>query len=163
MWHNKPASVASTDADAEAPEGSGAVQALEEQSTTVGIADGIRIAGDIKGGHDLTIAGEVTGSVFLPGNRVVVHATGDVHANITAHNIEVAGRVVGDLKAADRVLIRRSSSVSGDICAPQIQLEEGCQFKGSVQMRVPDVSRRPPSKPRVIGEPGTVRISAANE
>lgn len=126
------------------------------------IGRGIRITGEIKGDHDLYIEGEITGSVFLPDNMVLVGATADVHANIIARIIEVAGTVIGDLKATDHVVIKSSSTVEGDIVAPQIQLEEGCQFKGSVQMREPDVSHQPPAKPRVVGDPGTVRYNTAN-
>jgi cytoskeletal protein CcmA (bactofilin family) len=133
-----------------------------DDDTLLGIASGIRITGDIKGSQDLLIDGHVTGSVFLPDNRVLVSPIAHVHANITARIIEVAGIVVGDLKASEHVIIRNASSVEGDILAPQIQLEEGCQFKGSVQMREPDVSRQPPSKPRVIGDPGAVRYKSAN-
>lgn len=127
------------------------------------IARGIHVAGEIKGSNDLYIDGDVSGSVFLPDNQVLVGETADIHANIVARVIEVAGTVVGDLKATDRVVIRKSSTVEGDIVAPQIQLEEGCHFKGSVQMRDPDVSQQPPSKPRVTGDPGIVKFKAANE
>lgn len=133
-----------------------------DESTLLGIARGLRVNGDIKGSHDLLIEGRVTGSVYLPDNRVLVAAGADVHANIVARIIEVAGTVVGNLQAADYVVIRGSSTMEGDILAPQIQLEEGCQFKGSVQMREPDIAHQPPSKPRVIGDPGTVRFKSAN-
>ncbi len=126
------------------------------------ITRGIQIVGDIKGVRDLSIDGKVTGSIFLPENRVWVGDSADVHANISARIIEVAGKVVGDLMAADHVVIRSSSTVEGDIVAPQIQLEEGCQFKGAVQMRKPDMSRQPPTKPRVTGDPGAVRFKSAN-
>lgn len=125
-----------------------------------GIARGIRIAGDIKGRNDLTIAGEVTGSIFLPQNAVLVRATAEVHANITARTIEVEGTVTGDLVAAERVIIRRASVVEGDVVSPQIQLEEGCRFKGSVQMSEPNVKHKPSSKPRMVDEPATVRMKA---
>lgn len=155
MWSSKPASPVIGDLDSLNPD-------VDNNSVLYGegIAKGIRIVGDIKGRHDLCIAGDVTGSVFLPDNQVLVRSSAQVNANITARVIEVEGLVAGDLKAAECVLIRSSSTVEGDIVSPQIQLEEGCRFKGSVQMSAPDVKRKPPSKPRVVGEPGAVRIKA---
>lgn len=124
------------------------------------IVRGIHVNGDIKGAHDLYIEGAVTGSVFLPDHQVLVGADADIHANITARVIEVSGNVAGNLKAVERVVIRSSSTVEGDIVAPQIKLEEGCHFKGSVQMREPDVSEKPPAKPRLTGVPGAVNFKS---
>jgi cytoskeletal protein CcmA (bactofilin family) len=155
MWSNKAASPAPRDAGSLNPD-------LDNNSVPYreGIAKGICIVGDIVGAHDLYIAGAVTGSVFLPDNQVLVRAGAEVNANITARVIEVEGSVAGDLMAAERVLIRSSSTVEGDIVSPQIQLEEGCKFKGSVQMRQPDVKHKPPGRPRVVEEPDAVRIKA---
>lgn len=116
------------------------------QAEGSGVTHGIRINGQISGDEDLVIAGEVVGSVFLPGNQVRVQNGADVQANITARVIEVDGRVDGDLKAAERIVIRSTSVVDGDIVAPQVQLEEGCEFKGSVQMQEPDLGQEPPVK-----------------
>lgn len=120
------------------------------------------VSGEIAGRRDLYIEGQVAGSIFLPDNHVVVSDTADVQANISARIIEVAGNVIGDLNAADRIVIRSSSAVEGDIMAPQIQLEEGCQFKGSVQMREPDMSQQPPVKPGTARNPDDVGFKAAN-
>lgn len=156
MWPNRPAALLEADAGLLDPgPGDGFAAAGD------GIAAGISVVGDIKGAQNLTISGAVTGSVFLPRNEVRVRAGAVVNANITARLIEIEGRVAGDLKAAERIIIRSSSTVEGDIVSPQIQLEEGCRFKGSVQMNEPDVKQQPPSKPRVIGEPGAVRIKVA--
>lgn len=130
------------DPDAEVAE---RVKALG-QTEGSGVKRGIRINGQIKGDEDLVIAGEVTGSVFLPGNQVRVQSGADVRANITARVIEVEGRVAGDLKAGERIVIRSTSVVDGDIVSPQVQLEEGCEFKGSVQMQEPDLGQEPPLK-----------------
>ncbi|MGA8261570.1 MAG: polymer-forming cytoskeletal protein [Arenicellales bacterium] len=151
MWPNRPVAFEAANADL-------LTSGANFGETGDGIARGIRIVGDIKGTHDLSIAGSVIGSVFLPRNQVLVRSGAQVVANVTARVIEVEGTVTGDLKAAERVVIRSSSTVEGNIVSPQIQLEEGCMFKGSVQMHEPDVKTQPPSKPRVVGEPGAVRI-----
>jgi len=131
------------------------------QSEHSGVTAGIRITGEIKGDEDLIIGGEVNGSVFLPGNQVRVKTGGRVQANITARIIEIEGRVAGDLKAGERIVIRASSVVDGDIVSPQIQLEEGCEFKGSVQMQEPDLGQEPPVK-KAVDEHTEVAQGAAS-
>lgn len=128
-----------------------------------GLTRGIRIVGEIRGDEDLAIAGEVVGSVFLPRHQVRVDSGADVQANITARVIEVDGRVVGDLKAGERIVIRSSSVVDGDIVSPQVQLEEGCEFKGSVQMQEPDLKKEPPVKQQAESARASTPSSSGEE
>lgn len=128
-----------------------------------GVAGGLRIVGEIKGREDLFIAGDVCGSVFLPDCRIHVGPDADVSADMTARVVEIEGRVTGDLTASERVAIRSSGTVTGDIVSPQIEIEEGCRFKGSVQMREPDVEQGAPAGSRLVAGEGAARIEAANE
>lgn len=156
MWPDRPAAFVAAKAGLL---GSGAVHGFTASGDT--IARGIRIVGDIKGAGDLSIAGAVIGSVFLPRSRVQVHAGAEVHANITARIIEVDGRVVGDLRATERVVITSSSTVEGDIVSPQIRLQEGCLFRGSVQMNTPDIKVQPPREPRANRGENAVDVRVA--
>lgn len=123
-----------------------------------GIAGGLRIVGEIKGHEDLFIAGAVSGSVYLPDCGIHVGPDADVDADMTARVIEIEGRVTGDLSASQRIAIRSSATVTGDVISPQIQIDEGCKFKGSVQMRDLGDSREHPA-----AETHDVRYRAANE
>lgn len=134
---------------------------VSNRSPINGITRGIHFSGEIGGDADLTISGAVTGSVFLPGRRVLVTETGEVTADITCRVIEIEGRVLGNLRATDRVTIRKASHVNGNIIAPKIQLEEGCQFKGSVKMLNPEIELAAPPKPNVVVGHGTVRAKSA--
>jgi cytoskeletal protein CcmA (bactofilin family) len=91
MWPNRPAAFVAANADLLTSDVDG-----EFDTSGDGIARGIRIVGDIRGSHDLSIAGSVTGSVFLPRNEVVVRASAEVIANVTARVIEVEGTVTAD-------------------------------------------------------------------
>lgn len=163
MWTNKP--TAGTPNSGAPPESNDGVdlQAPGRESTRGGVAGGLRIVGEIKGREDLFIAGEVSGSVFLPECGIHVGPNADVNANMTARVIDIEGTVTGDLVASERIAVRSSSTVTGDIVAPQIQIDEGCRFKGSVQMREPDVKRKRPAKSRLAAGEGAIRYKAANE
>jgi cytoskeletal protein CcmA (bactofilin family) len=108
-----------------------------------GVAEGLRIVGEIKGREDLFIAGEVNGSIYLPDCMVHVGPEGSINASITARHIEIEGAVTGDLVASERIIIRSSGAVTGDVTSPQIRIDEGCNFKGSVQMSEPDLDSQP--------------------
>jgi cytoskeletal protein CcmA (bactofilin family) len=106
-----------------------------EQAT---ISKGLIIKGDITGSESLFIDGKVEGSVNLPGNRVTVGRNGQVAANITAREIVVLGKVKGNVSASDRVDIRAEGSLSGDVAAARISIEDGAFFKGGIDIKKPD-------------------------
>ena len=113
--------------------------ATSDEST---IGKGLLIKGEITGSESLFIDGKVEGSINLPGDRVTVGGNGRVSANINVHEIVVLGKVRGNVSATDRVDIRAEGSLSGDICAARISIEDGAYFKGSIDIRKPEV--KPP-------------------
>jgi cytoskeletal protein CcmA (bactofilin family) len=106
-----------------------------EQAT---IGKGLFIKGEINGSESLFIDGKVEGSVNLPGNRVTIGRNGQVSANITAREIVVLGKVRGNVSATDRVDIRAEGSLSGDVAAARISIEDGAFFKGGIDIRKPE-------------------------
>ena len=77
------------------------------------------------------------GSIHLPGNRVTVGRNGVVAANISAREIVVLGKVRGNMTASDRMDIRGEGSLTGDMVAQRISIEDGAYFKGAVDIRKP--------------------------
>lgn len=98
------------------------------------IGPSITIHGDVTGEEDLVVAGTIEGTVNLKENNLVVDENGHVMANITARIIRVDGEVKGELRASEKVVIKPSGNVNGDIRSPRVVLEDGCQFKGSIDM-----------------------------
>ena len=114
-----------------------------EQAT---ISKGLFIKGDITGSESLYIDGKVEGSVNLPGNRVTVGRNGQVAANITSREIVVLGKVRGNLTASDRVDIRSDGSLTGDVVAARISIEDGAFFKGGIDIRKAGTAGKTDSK-----------------
>lgn len=143
------------------------------------IGPSIQINGDLSGEEDLIIQGKVTGTIQLREKSLTVGSRGKVDANVIAQSIIVEGEMNGDLYGSERVSIRRTGNVHGNIVSPKVSLEEGCRFKGSIDMdqamidkafgksaplsagATPEVS---PSKPKApeIGKPGKVEKSATD-
>ncbi len=105
-----------------------------EQAT---IGKSLTIKGEITGSEMLYIDGHVEGSVNLPGNRVIVGRNGQVAANISAREVVVLGKVNGNINASDRVDIRNEGSLTGDVVAQRISIEDGAYFKGGIDIRKP--------------------------
>jgi len=93
------------------------------------------IKGEVTGSESLYIDGRVEGSINLSGNRVTIGRNGVVAANISAREIVVLGKVRGNLTASDRVDIRSDGSLTGDVVAARISIEDGAFFKGGIDIR----------------------------
>ena len=98
------------------------------------IGSSIVIHGDVTGEEDLVVDGAIEGTVNFKDNNLVVSENGRVTANINARIIRVDGQVNGELYGSEQVIISPSGKVKGDIRAPRVVLEDGCSFKGSVDM-----------------------------
>ena len=110
-----------------------AVSATTADQATIGKS--LVIKGEVTGSESLYIDGRVEGSINLSGNRVTVGRNGVVAANINAREIVVLGKVRGNLTASDRVDIRSDGSLTGDVVAARISIEDGAFFKGGIDIR----------------------------
>src|SRR5271154_6744340 len=99
------------------------------------IGKSLVIKGEVTGSESLYIDGRVEGSINLAGNRVTIGRNGVVAANINAREIVVLGKVRGNLTASDRVDIRSDGSLTGDVVAARISIEDGAYFKGGIDIR----------------------------
>ena len=98
------------------------------------IGPSIHIDGDVRGEEDLLIEGEVGGTVQLKNNSLTIGPNGKVRADVYAHSIYVDGFVEGDLFGAERVHIRKSAQVKGNVTSPRVSVEDGAKFKGAIEM-----------------------------
>jgi cytoskeletal protein CcmA (bactofilin family) len=110
-----------------------------EQAT---IGKSLVVKGEISGAESLYIDGKVEGSINLPGNRVTVGRNGQVAATILAREIVVLGKIRGNCQATDRVDIRAEGSLTGDVIAARISIEDGAFFKGGIDIRKPGVEAK---------------------
>lgn len=115
-----------------APSRAGSSGSAGASAATIGPS--IRINGDLAGEEDLTVEGRITGTVELKSNTLTIGSHGHVEARVYAHTILVEGTVNGDLYASERISIRQSARIEGNIYAPRISLEDGARFRGSIDM-----------------------------
>jgi cytoskeletal protein CcmA (bactofilin family) len=97
------------------------------------IGPNIRIQGELSGDEDLVVEGRVEGKISVSkGLRIGPQA--QVNAEVKAHHVVIAGRIVGNVTAVEKVELLPSGILEGNIRSPKIAIAEGAQFKGSVDM-----------------------------
>jgi cytoskeletal protein CcmA (bactofilin family) len=112
------------------------------------IGKSVVVKGELSGSEDLIVDGEVEGSITLRGQSLTVGPNGRVRANIEARNVIIHGRVDGNIHASDRVDLRKSATLSGDIATARISIEDGAFFKGGIDIQKPEPGLKMESKPQ---------------
>src|SRR5262245_27780127 len=101
----------------------------------VNIGKSVVIKGELNGSEDLTIEGQVEGTIQLRDHVLTIGSNGRIKAQVFAKAVIVLGEVIGNVTASDKVDIRDNGSVDGDIVAPRVAIAEGAHFRGSVDMQ----------------------------
>jgi cytoskeletal protein CcmA (bactofilin family) len=106
---------------------------MREEPASIGKS--IVINGELSGSEDLTIEGRVDGKIELRNHVLTIGSNGRITAQIAAKAIIVLGHVTGNLTATEKVDLRESGSVEGDIVAPRVAIADGSHFRGSIDMQ----------------------------
>lgn len=155
-------------------------QAVEPLPRTLGkeaatIGKSVRVNGQLSGSENLKIEGYVEGKIELGDHALIVGPNGAIKAEVVAKVVVVEGQVDGNISASERVDIRDSGSMEGDITAPRVVIADGAVFRGTVDMKRGDdparqaASAKPPAKdlkgppapaPPVAPAPSAVKAGA---
>ncbi len=124
------------------PSGKNPMEQLKERAS---IGASISIKGTLVGKEDLMIQGRVEGRIDLKNNNITVGKSGRIKADIYGKVISIEGEVRGNLVGEEKIVLRQSGRVRGDMRAPRINIEDGARFKGNVAMDSKD-EKQPPLK-----------------
>jgi cytoskeletal protein CcmA (bactofilin family) len=105
------------------------------------IGKSVLVKGELSGNEDLYIDGEIEGTVELKDHNLTIGPNGRVKANLHAKEVTVLGKVQGNVRATDKLEIRKSGSLVGDIITARITIEDGAYFKGSIDIQRQDTAR----------------------
>ncbi len=100
----------------------------------VNIGKSVQIKGELTGSEDLTIDGALEGKIHMKDHNLTVGTNGSINAEVRAKSVMVLGKLVGNIKAGEKVEVAASGSMEGDITAPRVILADGARFKGSIDM-----------------------------
>ena len=110
------------------------------------IGKSVIIKGEVSGSEDLYVDGQVEGSISLKSNSLTVGPHGTVKASVEAKGVVVQGKLEGNVQATDRVDLRKSAVVTGDILTQRISMEEGAYLKGKVDIPGKQEAKAAPAK-----------------
>ena len=94
----------------------------------------LHVKGEITGNEDLHVDGSVEGLISLEERKLTVGSSAKLTADIVAREVVVYGNVKGNLRARDRIEIKKDGSVVGDLTTARIMIEDGAYFKGSIEI-----------------------------
>ncbi len=94
----------------------------------------LHVKGEISGNEDLHVDGSVEGLISLEDRKLTVGSSARLTADVQAREIVVYGSVKGNLRARDRIEIKKDGSVVGDLTTARIMIEDGAYFKGAIEI-----------------------------
>jgi cytoskeletal protein CcmA (bactofilin family) len=105
-----------------------------DQASTSIIDQGCELEGRLTFAGTLILNGRFRGELFSS-DTLLVGETGQVEAEVQVGIAIVSGQVTGNINARERVELRGSARIFGDIVTPVLVLEEGVVFDGRCKMK----------------------------
>jgi len=128
------------------------------------IGSSIKIEGSLSGGEDLLVEGQIDGKIELNQHNVTIGSNGRIKADIHGRSIIVMGEVKGNLYGSEQIILRKSSKVRGNLFATRVSLEDGSDFKGSIDMTSkPAVEEKPLQKDNAAMKPPSHQLSGQDK
>src|SRR5512146_3074965 len=106
------------------------------------IGKSVVIRGELTGNEDLYLDGDIEGTIDLQNHKLVIGPNGKIKAGVTAREVVVHGRLEGNITATDRVELKKSCTLIGDVSTQRIIIEDGAFFKGAIDIK--ESSQRKP-------------------
>lgn len=103
------------------------------------ISEGTTIKGTIKSKNDLRISGRLEGEAICKG-KVIVSSAAHIDGNVASVDADIAGKIEGSIKVSNKLSLRQSAIIGGDIYTKVLIVEEGAQLNGNCRMGSPENS-----------------------
>ena len=114
------------------PAASAADESLLERRMTAWVGKSLKIQGHIVSDEDLTIHGDVEGTIVVGDHTLTVGPGATVKADLTARTITVSGTVIGKVRAHELLVLGATGSVIGAIVAARLRMADGAVVEGPV-------------------------------
>jgi len=98
------------------------------------IGKGMIIKGSLHSRQDVLVDGEIEGVLEVENCRLTIGPHGKAVANTRAREVDIHGELKGNVECTEKVSIRTSGRLEGDIRTAGIVIETGAYFKGRVDI-----------------------------
>ena len=105
-------------------------------NTVSRISAGTVIKGEIVSPNDIRIDGLFEGKVISK-SRVVIGESANVKGDIICENIDLWGKVEGNLYVKDTLALKEGCKVDGNLNISRLSVELGATFNGTVERIIP--------------------------
>ncbi|MDR2147543.1 MAG: polymer-forming cytoskeletal protein [Tannerella sp.] len=106
------------------------------------LAAGTLLTGKVETESDFRLDGRVDGEVHCKG-KIVIGPKGHVKGNIVTDNAEIFGTVEGSIRARERLILKSTAIITGDIFIQTLEIEPGGKLNGSCSMNGKDLGAKP--------------------
>jgi cytoskeletal protein CcmA (bactofilin family) len=103
-----------------------------ERRVVAWVGKSLVFKGKVMSSEDITIDGRVEGSVEVKDHVLTVGPDANIYADVEARIVTVLGAVTGTIVASEKVEIRESGSVEGDVVSPRLAMADGARLRGRV-------------------------------
>ena len=124
------------------PPANAAARQADERRVVAWVGKSVVFTGKLMSSEDMTIDGRVEGSIELRDHVLTIGPDANIKADITARVVTVFGAVTGTITCRDKVDIRESGSVDGDIISPRLAISDGAVLRGRVDTEARDADKK---------------------
>lgn len=100
------------------------------------VGEGTVFEGTVRAENDVRASGTIIGTLKVEGKAMIAES-GSVEGEIIATNADIAGQVQGEIHIEERLVLKSSARVDGNIETDRLVVEEGAQFSGECRMGTP--------------------------
>jgi cytoskeletal protein CcmA (bactofilin family) len=106
--------------------------AVEERRVVAWVGKSVIFKGTLISSEDMTIDGKVEGTIEVRDQVLTVGPDADIRAGIIAGTVTIHGAVTGNIRASEKIEIRSTGHIQGDLVAPRIHIADGAVVCGRV-------------------------------
>jgi len=110
-------------------------KSYETRSEVAHIGKSVVIKGELSGSEDLYLDGEVEGTIELQRNALTIGPNGRIRAHVNAREVIIHGKIDGNIRGVEKVELKRTAVLVGDIQTQRITIEDGAYFKGAIDIQ----------------------------
>ena len=103
------------------------------QNTTTLIAGGTEIEGNIRFRGSVHIEGSVKGNISSNDGKLQLIEGSSVEGNVTAADILVNGKVIGDVYATEKLKLSQKAEIQGDVYYEVMEMVAGAAINGKME------------------------------
>ncbi len=117
------------------------------------IGETVKFRGEISAEEDMIVEGMVEGSIKIQSHTLVLHSAARVKADIIAREFVLHGELRGTVKARDKITIKETGKLEGDIVTRRLQIDDGGVFIGNSAVHAEGSSIKRPGFAAQRGRP----------